>query len=136
MSMYYDKQFNEVRDEYSERIVLNAEQVAAIEKVIEQYEKRNTEKQKKINATVWADNDSRRDIELGRLGLPIVYIVEYTTRDSYGLLPEQNVFSKENDALKYAQQQRENSKVTNVTIRRQLVWNDYRRTVTLNGQAI
>lgn len=47
--MYYDKQFNEVRDEYSERIVLNTEQVAAIEKVIEQYEKRNTEKQKKIN---------------------------------------------------------------------------------------
>lgn len=124
--MYFDEERNEVRTEDCDfrsltpidRLVLNSEQVKAVEMVIDHYKKENKKLTEDIHRQVY--------------GRESVYIAEYTTHDDYGSLRQQYVFAKEEDAWAFVLEQRDLEGVTDISVKRRLVYLDKDRTVSFN----
>lgn len=126
--MYFDEERNEVRTEDCDfrsltpidRLVLNSEQVKAVEMVIDHYKKENKKLTEDIHRQVY--------------GRESVYIAEYTTHDDYGSLRQQYVFAKEEDAWAFVLEQRNLEGATDISVKRRPVYYDKDRTVTVNGK--
>lgn len=151
--MYFDKERNEVRniDSHTDfsgltatnKLVLTSEQVEAVKMVIDHYKKENEEAKNEIHKNTWnpdglkmvsisiPDDDPRWSVEVGSADLPIIYIAEYTTRDDYGPLRQQDVFVKEEDAWAFVLKQREEG-ANNISVKRRLVYLDKDRTVNID----
>lgn len=126
--MYFDEERNEVRTEdYDfrsltpiDRLVLNSEQVKAIEMVIDRYKKENKKLTEDIHRQIYGGNS--------------VYIAEYTTHDDYGSLRQQDVFTKEEDAWAFVLEQRDVEGATDISVKHRPVYHDKDRTVNVNGE--
>ncbi|MCC4508564.1 hypothetical protein LMC05_06040 [Limosilactobacillus reuteri] len=138
--MYFDKNLNRVVEprlhpnpdlDYNEAI-LDSEQVKAIQLVVENMEKQNTELKESVHKHLFIEScDSDDKCQNTQGSLPRVYIAEYTTHDDYGPLRETDVFSKEIDAWAFVLKQREEG-ATDISVKPRLVYLDKDRTVDID----
>ncbi|WP_323082177.1 hypothetical protein [Limosilactobacillus reuteri] len=138
--MYFDKKLNQVVEprlhpnsdlDYNE-VILDSEQVKAIQLVIENMEKQNTESKEDVHKNLFIEScDSDDKCQNTKPNLPRIYIAEYTTHDDYGPLRETDVFSREEDAWAFVVKQREEG-ATDISVKPRLVYLDKDRTVNLD----
>lgn len=138
--MYFDKKLNQVVEprlhpnpdlDYNE-VILDSEQVKAIQLVIENMEKQNTESKEDVHKNLFIEScDSDDKCQNTKGSSPWVFIAEYTTHDDYGPLRETDVFSREEDAWAFVLKQREEG-ATDISVKPRLVYLDKDRTVDID----
>ena len=146
--MYFDKKDNSIVEHYPnpfspeksyDATVLNSAEVKAVQMVIEEFCRRCAKSKDNIHRELWKDTESKDDTvketRIKKLGLPVVFIAEYTIVDEYGQLPMQEVFSKRTDALAFLKEMKEKYLVTDEHLLARPVFFDKDRTVELEKDA-